>query len=95
MLIAIMADTFERVIDKRPIYSLKNKLMILATMASVISTKIEEWDDKCFMYVIQPRDGQDSGDAVEDSENWRGKMNYLKQLIEAQINGVREYIGEI
>ena len=39
MLIAVMADTFERVIDQKLIYSLQNKLMILGTMASVIRTK--------------------------------------------------------
>ena len=39
MLIAIMADTFEKVIDQRPTFSLKNKLMILAAMESVARTK--------------------------------------------------------
>ena len=32
MLIAIMADTFEKVIEQRPTFSLKNRLKILATM---------------------------------------------------------------
>ena len=36
MLIAIMGDTFDRVIDQRPTYSLKNKLMLMAAMKSMI-----------------------------------------------------------
>jgi len=39
MLIAIMGETFERVIDQRFFFSLRNKLMILGTMASVIFTR--------------------------------------------------------
>ena len=38
MLLAIMADTFEKVIEQKPTFSLKNKLMILAAMESVIRT---------------------------------------------------------
>ena len=37
MLIAIMGDTFDKVIDQRPTYSLKNKLMLMADMQSIIS----------------------------------------------------------
>ena len=37
MLIAIMADTFDRVISQRPTYSLKNKLKLMADMKSIIS----------------------------------------------------------
>ena len=39
MLIAIMSDTFEKIIEQRPTFSLKNKLMILAAMESMIRTK--------------------------------------------------------
>ena len=53
MLIAIMGDTFDRVIEQRPTYSLKNKLMIMSDMNGVIQGgKIET--DKIFMYVITP-----------------------------------------
>lgn len=53
MLIAIMADTFEKVIEQRPTFSLKNKLMILAAMESVIRSKETEDDhSKVFLYFI-------------------------------------------
>ena len=65
MLIAIMADTFEKVIEQRPTFSLKNKLMILAAMASVIRSK-ESGDDhsKVFLYYIVPVSGnnEEGGD---------------------------------
>ena len=54
MLIAIMGDTFEKVIEKRPTFSLKNKLMILAAMQSVIRSKESENHLKVFLYFIVP-----------------------------------------
>ena len=52
MLIVIMGDTFDKVIDQRPTFSLKNKLMILAGMENLIRSK-EEFDvSKVFLFVI-------------------------------------------
>ena len=39
LLIAIMSDTFDKVIEQKPIFSLKNRLNILATMESIVQTK--------------------------------------------------------
>jgi len=36
MLIAIMSETFSNVIDKKPIYSLQNKIKILGDIAGMI-----------------------------------------------------------
>ena len=62
MLIAIMSDTFEKVIEQRPTFSLKNKLMILAAMESMIRSKEADDDAKVFLYVITPvKSDQDEG----------------------------------
>ena len=52
MLIAIMGDTFDRVIEQRPTFSLKNKLMILAGMENIIRTDRAFDDTKIFLYVV-------------------------------------------
>ena len=52
MLIAIMGDTFDRVIEQRPTFSLKNKLMILAGMENIIRTEKAFDDTKIFLYVV-------------------------------------------
>ena len=54
MLIAIMADTFEKVIEQKPTFSLKNRLNLLASMKSILPTKEFDSDSKIFLYVIQP-----------------------------------------
>lgn len=59
MLIAIMSDTFEKVIEQRPTFSLKNKLMILADMECVINANEEDDDTKVFLYVIMPQKNEE------------------------------------
>ena len=87
MLIAIMGDTFDRVISQRPTYSLKNKLKLMADMKSTInimSRKKNEDDYKCYLYVIQPK--QNYEDLNEEDDNWQGKIfhqqNFNKQKFE-------------
>ena len=52
MLIAIMGDTFDRVIEQKPTYSLKNKLMLMASMKGIIGSQEKEDETKVFLYVI-------------------------------------------
>ena len=54
MLIAIMADTFEKVIEQKPTFSLKNRLNLLATMKNILHKKEIDSKSKIFLYVIQP-----------------------------------------
>ena len=55
MLIAIMGDTFDKVMSQRPTYSLKNKLKLMADMKStinILSRRKNDDDYKCYLYVI-------------------------------------------
>ena len=54
MLIAIMGDTFDRVMEQRPTYSLKNRLKLMASMKSIIERQAKEDETKVFLYVIEP-----------------------------------------
>lgn len=87
MLIAIMGDTFDRVIEQRPTFSLKNKLMILAGFENIIRTDNAFDDTKVFLYVVQPvQSGEGDGvvDVDSTSEDWRGKVYYTHNLIKAK-----------
>ena len=77
MLIAIMSGTLERVIEQRSTFSLKNKLMILAAMESMIRSKEADDDAKVFLYVIPPA-GSDHDEGIDSqSDDWRGKTYLL------------------
>ena len=75
MLVAIMGDTFDRVIAQRPTFSLKNKLELMADMKSIIDffgSKKHVEEQGHFLYVIMRK--YDVEDLNEDDENWAGKI---------------------
>ena len=96
MLIAIMGDTFDKVIDQRPTFSLKNKLMILAGMETLIRSK-EDFDvSRVFLFVIQPAGAGDDGGGVDsESETWRGKVYYTHNLIKTRSAALSDEIQQI
>ena len=91
MLIAIMGDTFDRVIDQRPTYSLKNKLMLMAAMKSMIRSRRLEDESKVFIYVIQPAN-RNEDEMNEDENGWRGKLFYIQSFIRTKFEKSNEII---
>ena len=93
MLIAIMGDTFDKVIDNRPTYSLKNKLMLMADMQSIIAQETDATiaDSNVFLYVIQPS-SQNEEEVVDEEGQWRGKVYYIQNLIKSKFDKSNELI---
>ena len=89
MLIAIMGDTFDRVIDQRPTYSLKNQIMILADYKSISIKTSSMKDSDVFIYVITPAEDEQG---TESSDAWRGKLFYLQNLIKARFSKSSELL---
>ena len=56
MLIALMGDTFDRVIELRPVASRQNKLKIMKDMAICIETKNDKIDQTRYLYIIQSKE---------------------------------------
>ena len=82
MLIAIMGDTFDRVISKKSLHSTKNKLELMTDMISVtklISRKRNENEDKIYFYLIQPKNNYE--DLNEDDDNWQGRIQHQQNFI--------------
>ena len=92
MLIAIMGDTFDRVIDQRPTYSLKNKLMLMAAMKSMIRSRTAEDPEKVFIYVIQPAN-KNEDQMNEDEAGWRGKLWYIQSFIRSKFEKSNDLIS--
>ena len=74
MLIAIMADTFEKVIEQKPRFSLKSRIAILTSMECIISSEKFDSESKIFMYVIQPERCEEEIDTQSDA--WRGQLHF-------------------
>ena len=61
MLIAIMGDTFERIIENKELNATMTKLELMSEVAANIQD--QEEDDKYFLYVVTPdeNDGDELG----------------------------------
>ena len=93
MLIAIMGDTFDRVMEQKPTYSLKNKLMLMAAMKSIIGSQEKEDETKIFLYVIQPE--QDVDEVNEDQSLWRGKVHHMQDQIKVKFQNMTDTVNEL
>ena len=81
MLIAIMGDTYERVIENRVVNATKTKLDLMSDLAFTLDQKSAELDQDCFMFIVQPDD--DDGDEGDD---WEGTVNKMTCLTANNIN---------
>ena len=100
MLIAIMADTFDKVIDQKPTFALKNRLMILAEYMNIVPKRGIIYDEsdlpKFFLYVIEPEvDNEDDSGIDSTSDNWRGKIYYTHHLIKSKFEALNKEVRAI
>ena len=100
MLIALMGDTFDRVIELRPVASRQNKLRILLDMANCIDTINTEINQTRYLYIIESKDNKRQN--LEGGENWRGKLFFLQEIIndnqnknEAQVKEIKQFVENI
>jgi len=52
MLVAIMGDTFERIIENRTLYAIKTKLQLMGEQAGNVKDSGETKEIKVFMFVV-------------------------------------------
>lgn len=82
MLIAIMGDTFERVIENRDVNAIKTKLQLIGDLVATLEQKSSEEEmKKRFMFVVKPDD-----DIVDDNDDWEGTVNKVTRLTAANVN---------
>lgn len=82
MLIAIMGDTFERVIENRDVNATKTKLELMSDLVSTLKQTGKPGDEKkYFMFIVMPDDDQ-----VDDEDDWEGSVNKITRLTSESIN---------
>ena len=70
MLIAIMGDSFEKIIESRAVNSTKMKLNFMDDMAGTIGLTSSDEEKEVFMYIVKP--DEEAGDEIE---GWEGSVN--------------------
>ena len=76
MLIAIMGNTFDKVIEKRAIHSMGTKLSIMSDYANII--RRFENDTNNFLFVVKPVIDDEE---MEDENSWEGGFNFLRKIM--------------
>ena len=81
MLIAIMGDTFERVIENRDVNAVKTKLQFIGDLVATLDQTSRKEEQKQFMFVVQLDDDQ-----VEDNDDWEGTVNKITRITADIVN---------
>lgn len=77
MLIAIMGDTFDKVIENRNVNAIKSKLELMDDQAPTMKQRDAKPEEKVFLHVIMPVDTLD--DDVEQ-EGWEGMIKKMNRV---------------
>ena len=77
MLIAIMGDTFDKVIENREVNVIRMKLAILNDLSAVLPTKENQVKRDTFLLVAKQAD-----QTFEDTDDWAGTIKRLTSVIE-------------
>ena len=85
MLIAIMGNTFEKVIEKKAIHAMNTKLQIMSDYANVI--KFFDRDTDHFLFIVTPVIDDEEN---EDEASWEGGLNFLRKSILNKIDQINE-----
>ena len=88
MLIAIMGDTYERVIENRVVNATKTRLELLSDLVFTLDQKSAELDPDCFMFIVQPDD-----DDGEEGDDWEGTVNKITRLTAKNINDLGKQLN--
>ena len=80
MLIAIMGDTFGRIIEAKEVNAMKTKIELMEDLSMVINSKSKKEEDRVFLFVVQPEVNAD-----DELEEWVGTFNSIKAHMQKKI----------
>ena len=75
MLIAIMGDSFERVMENRDVNATKMKLGFMDDMAGTVGQTSSNEETEVFMFIVKPDE-----DDNEEADEWEGQINKMTRL---------------
>ena len=69
MLIAIMGDTFGKVIENKTVNAIKSKLELMDDLVATMKQRDAKPEEKVFLHIIMPVDAKDED---EEGDEWEG-----------------------
>ena len=83
MIIAIMGNTFDKVIEKKELHAMNVKLSILSEYKHFIKFVNKQQDFANFIFMIAPIVDEDE---LEASTDWEGGFNFLRKALFRRID---------
>ena len=94
MIIAFMSDTFDYMMELKPILALEQQMKIMSTSRMFFGNNDDITDEeKRFLLVIEPvnQDDDEDGNNFEiDADLWRGRIYKIQQHIESNIKKLQK-----
>ncbi len=82
MLIAVMGDTFDRVMENKDINSIKSKLELSADLVAILRNRDSECNKKVFFFMVEPTKNDDDED--EEQDLWEGTIRTMNRVLKKQ-----------
>lgn len=92
MIIAIMGDTFDRVMESKPLATLKNQILISYANQLYEDFDMRPYGQKRFLFIIEPAkveidtENEDQENEYDQHGQWRGKLFVIASKIERTKN---------
>ncbi len=83
MLIAIMGDTFERIMENKDVNATMTKLELMGDLVATLRQKSWNQDKNVFMFIVRP----DADDANEEND-WEGSVNKMTRVTGQKIKAL-------
>ena len=90
MLIALMGDTFSKVMESQEMYALQTKLGIMNDYTALILDTEPKQDSEPYMFVITPKD--EGGD--DNSGSWEGNLSVIKKAVDKGLANMQKQLDK-
>ena len=94
MVIAFMADTFDKMLEIKPILALQQQMKIMSLSRMIFGkNKDQTEEENRFLYIIEAQNDDEDGDGAAyeiDSDQWRGRIHKIQQHIENSIKNLKK-----
>ena len=100
MIIAIMGDTFDRVMEAKPLATLKNQILISYANQLYEDFEMRPYGQKRFLFIIEPAkveidtENEDQENEYDQHGQWRGKLFVIASKIERTKNVLTNAFSE-
>ena len=78
MLIAVMGDTFDRVMENKDINSIKSKLELSADLVAILRNRDSECSKKVFFFMVEPIKNEEDD---EEQDLWEGTIRTMNRVL--------------